>query len=380
MAVVKLNIDEFLSMASQHPVLDVRSPSEFLRAHLPGAYSLPLFSDEERKVVGTTYKKQSREAAIKIGLDYFGLKMKKMIETVEQVTGVRVESHESNLKPKISSNSESHRDDKEGQTVLVYCWRGGMRSAGVAWLLDLYGFRVYTLSGGYKSFRGWVLNSLQQEWNFKILGGYTGSGKTKALNKLEESGESVIDLEALANHKGSAFGALGTPQPSQEMFENLLASKLFEKTNGNFELAHPLADSPSVWIEDESQRIGRLNVPQAIWERMRTQPVFFLDIPFKERLNFLIEEYGKLDKGDLASGITRIHKRLGGLESKTALNCLIDGDIPGCFSILLKYYDKLYWKGLQNRTNLEALLTKIECDKVDENCNTEKLIKSNQVA
>lgn len=371
MAVLKLSIDEFLSMSSQHLVLDVRSPAEFLRAHFPGAYSLPLFTDEERKVVGTTYKQESREAAIKIGLDYFGPKMKKMIEEVERFFILRHKPTESN----------SELRTQNFKTVLLYCWRGGMRSAGVAWLLDLYGFRVYTITGGYKSFRRWVINSWDQEWNFKVLGGYAGSGKTKILKTLEQSGERVINLEEFANHRGSAFGALGqTPQPTQEMFENLLALKLFNYSIGNFEAGRHPADSPPMWIEDESQRIGSVTVPQELWQRMRSQPIFFLEIPFKERLKYLISEYGKLDKAELASSITRIQKRLGGLETKTALNSLIEDDIAGCFSILLKYYDKLYWKGLQNRNNLEALLSKIDFDRVDEHNIAEKLINSNQIA
>src|SRR5690348_9334071 len=129
MPIKKLSITEFLKLSHQHPVLDVRSPGEYSHAHIPGAYSLPLFTDEERKVVGTTYKQQSREAAIKVGLDYFGPKMRSMVEEVEKLC-----------------------EKRGGKTVLVHCWRGGMRSAGVAWLLDLYGFKVYTLVGGYKFF------------------------------------------------------------------------------------------------------------------------------------------------------------------------------------------------------------------------------------
>ncbi|MFZ1858338.1 MAG: rhodanese-like domain-containing protein, partial [Chitinophagaceae bacterium] len=135
MAIEKLHIEKFLELAKQHPVVDVRSPGEYAHAHIPGAYSLPLFTDEERKLVGTAYKQQSREQAIKIGLDFFGGKMRKMVEEVEQF-GIR--SSELN-----SANTQLKT--QHSKTVLVHCWRGGMRSAGVAWLLDLYGFKVYTL-------------------------------------------------------------------------------------------------------------------------------------------------------------------------------------------------------------------------------------------
>ena len=133
MAVEKIHIDPFLELAKQHPVLDVRSPGEFNHAYIPGAYSLPLFSDEERKIVGTAYKQESREQAIKIGLDFFGVKMRRMVEEVESVV--------KNRKWGIGAELQT----KDSRLVLVHCWRGGMRSEAVAWLLNLYGFKVYTL-------------------------------------------------------------------------------------------------------------------------------------------------------------------------------------------------------------------------------------------
>lgn len=337
MAMEKLNIEIFLKLAEQYPVIDVRSPGEFNHAQIPGAFSLPLFSDEERKVVGTAYKQQSREQAIKIGLDFFGVKMKNMVEEIEGL---------------------------KSKTVLVHCWRGGMRSGAIAWLLDMYGFKVYTLSGGYKSFRNWVLKQFEKEYNLRILGGYTGSGKTMILHDLKEKQNFVIDLEDLANHKGSAFGAIGeNPQPAQEMFENLLAADLFRKTS----------PGTVTWLEDESQRIGRLIIPNALWEKMRSSPVYFLDIPFEERLNYLVATYGNFEKDKLIESIERIQKRLGGLETKTALHLLSENNIGGCFSILLKYYDKLYLKGLHNRKNYESLLNIIPCSGVNSSINVNKL-------
>ena len=237
-----------------------------------------------------------------------------------------------------------------------------MRSAGVAWLLDLYGFQVYTIIGGYKAFRTWVLAQFGKDYKFKILGGYTGSGKTVLLKELAEQGEAVIDLERLAHHKGSAFGALGEkPQPKQEMFENLLATALHNKAD------------KTIWLEDEAQRIGSNTIPNALWPGMRSSPVYFLDIPFEERLVHIINGYGKFEKEKLADSITRIQKRLGGLEMKNALAFLETDDISGCFSILLKYYDKLYAKSLTNRENLDALLMKIPCETVQPG-NAQKLL------
>jgi len=346
MSITKIKTEEFLELASQYPVLDVRSPGEYAHAHIPGAYNLPLFTDEERKVVGTAYKQESRETAIKIGLDYFGVKMRKMVEEAEGIV-----------------NSEQH-------TVLVHCWRGGMRSAGVAWLLDLYGFKVYTLAGGYKAYRNWVLAQFEKQYPVKIIGGYTGSGKTPVLKELQRKGETIIDLEDLACHKGSAFGGFDKEQPTQEMFDNLLATTLFNTS----------AKGTEIWLEDESQRIGSVNIPHAFWKTMRAAPVYFLDIPFEERLDHITGEYGKYEKEKLVNAIMRIQKRLGGLDTKNAINFLLENNIKECFRILLQYYDKFYTKGLQNREHLDALLHKIACDTFDIKENSKKILALKTVA
>ncbi|MDB5230534.1 MAG: tRNA 2-selenouridine(34) synthase MnmH [Chitinophagaceae bacterium] len=355
MPVQKINIDEFRKLATQFPVLDVRSPGEYKKAHIPGAYSLPLFTDEERKVVGTAYKQESREKAIKIGLQYFGVKMVQMVEEAEAL----VISHKVN---KSIVNSELVNDlmindqiTNYNKTVLVHCWRGGMRSAGVAWLLDLYGFKVYSLIGGYKTYRNWCVSHWEKDFNFCLVGGYTGSGKTKVLKSLENKDEVIIDLEALACHRGSAFGSLGQPeQPSQEMYENLLAEKLATA----LEISNK--KNKMIWLEDESQRIGNINTPASLFKTMREKPVLFLDIPFEKRLEEIISSYGTFKKEELASAIERIQKRLGGLETKNALLALEENDLATCFQILLKYYDKLYLKSMKQRENWEALMFKIE--------------------
>jgi tRNA 2-selenouridine synthase len=337
MAVKKLAIVEFLELAGKYPVLDVRSPGEFDHAHIPGAHSLPLFNDEERKLVGTAYKQESREKAIKIGLDFFGKKMVPMVEAVEAL-------------------ASSKQPAAHNKAVLVHCWRGGMRSAGVAWLLDLYGFKVYTLIGGYKAYRNWVLEQFEKEYNIRIVGGYTGSAKTYVLKQLQKNNEAVVDLESLASHKGSAFGNIGLPpQPSQEMFENLLAESLSAINH----------QQSITWMEDESQRIGNVNIPTPLFRYMRTQPVLFLDIPFEERLDHLVREYGKLDKEKMVNAIIRIQKRLGGLETKNAIGFMIEGDIKESFRILLKYYDKWYEKSLQARENWEQLVSRVNATNCD---------------
>jgi tRNA 2-selenouridine synthase len=343
MPVQRISIEEFLALATLNPVFDVRSPGEYTHAQMPGACSLPLFSDEERKVVGTAYKKQGKQKAIKLGLDFFGPKMRTMVEDVEKT---------------IASGKYP-----ENKKILVHCWRGGMRSSSVAWLLDFYGFEVYTLAGGYKAYRNWVIDQFEKNYDINILGGYTGSGKTTILHELISKNQRVINLEKLANHKGSAFGGIGQgEQPTQEMFENLLATALHNNASDYF------------WLEDESQRIGRIHIPQPFWLQMRTKPVFFIDIPFEERLQYIVQEYGSCNKESMQLSIERIQKRLGPLETKTALASLQNDEIQDCFAILLHYYDKHYTKGLHNRENFESQLNKIPCLHVDSIANAQKLV------
>ncbi len=345
MAVQSLKPKEFLSYSSLSPILDVRSPGEYRHAHIPGAISLPLFNDKERAIVGTAYKQESREAAIKLGLDYFGSKMRNMVEEAENFI-------------KAGPNPSE-------KTILIHCWRGGMRSGAVAWLLDLYGFKVYTLEGGYKAYRNWVLAQFEKSYSFNILGGNTGSGKTYILLNMRKKGHHIIDLEGLANHKGSAFGNIGMPeQPGPEMFENMLAKELFYQSDGG----------NTIWLEDESQRIGNVHIPVALWQTMRTSPVYFLKIPFDERLKFLIKEYGILEKERLVNAIIRIRKRLGGLETKNAISFLIEDNVEEAFRILLHYYDKFYNRSLQNRSDWEKLVHYIPCIDVDENKNYHLII------
>lgn len=347
MGIEKIPVEQFVQLSQVHKVIDVRSDAEYAHAHIPGASSIPLFNDEERAVVGTIYKQQSRENAIKKGLEIFGPKMKDMLLRAELLI------------------KESNPNNK---TVLVHCWRGGMRSAAVAWLLDLYGFKVFTLIGGYKAFRNWALKEFTQEHPFQILGGNTGSGKTIVLQSLKDMNEAVVDLEGLAGHKGSAFGNIGLPkQPSQEMFENKLAIAI----KGERE-KYP---EKNIWLEDESQRIGTVNIPQEMWIHMRKSEIVFLDIPFTSRLDYLVATYGALDKESLKDAILRIQKRLGGLETKTAVAALEELNFHGCFDVLLKYYDKQYRKGLENREEPKPNIEMVLAENVNDMDNAKLIIK-----
>ena len=359
MAVQKIDIDNFIietsasigSSLRSSITIDVRSPAEFEHAHIPHALNLPLFDNEQRALIGTTYKKQSREAAIKVGLPLFGAKMLPMIETVEAW-----------IKDRQKEN------DLTKPTIYVHCWRGGMRSAAVAWLLDLYGYKVIQLTGGYKAYRNWVLAQFTIPYSLKVLGGYTGSGKTEILHALQEKNYAVIDLEGLAHHKGSAYGAIGQlPQPSQEMFENIIAEKLLEVNK----------KQKSIWIEDESQRIGTVLIPTPLFHLMRNSTCYFMTIPFEQRLNFIVEGYGSFDQKSLIEATMRIQKRLGGLETKTAIDFITAGALKEAFSILLKYYDKWYEKNAKNEVLPTIELIPVSSEMVDPVHNASLLEKLN---
>ena len=305
------------------PLLDVRTPLEFAQGHVPGAFNLPIFSNEERVQVGTTYKQQSREDAILLGFDLTGPKWSGFIREALLIA-----------------------PDKR---IAVQCWRGGMRSGAMAWALGLYGFEVYTIAGGYKSYRRWALDQFEKPWRLTILGGLTGSGKTKILHELKTRGEQVIDLEDLAQHQGSAFGTMNRlVQPTQEQFENDFAC-----------LLHKQDPARAIWVEDESLTIGKRVIPGAFWKNMRSSQLIKLEVPDDMRIAALVEEYGKLDCDFLIECTTRVRKRLGPEQTKHAIAAINEGRMADFIRLLLVYYDKNYDKGLGKRS-LERIFS-IEC-------------------
>lgn len=305
-------IADFLTTAAG-PILDVRAPAEYAQGHIPGALSLPLFTDEERARIGTTYKQVNPDKAVLLGLDFFGPKMRMMVEQAKKLA--------------------------PGQEVRLHCWRGGMRSGAVLWLLELGGLHVNLLDKGYKEFRQWALAEIARPRQLRVLGGYTGSGKTAVLHELARRGEPVLDLEKLASHQGSSFGSLDQPaQPTQEQFENDLAVAL---------AALP-ADRP-IWVEDESRTIGTLAVPGALFAQMQAAPLLVLDVPQSARVQYLAADYGRHQAGELANAVLRLRKRLGGLVTKEALGAIADNDMPRMVELVLAYYDKTYGYGLAGR-------------------------------
>ena len=295
-----------------------------------------MFSDEERARIGTAYKQVSQEKAVLLGLDFFGPNMSRMVKQAKKLA-----------------------PDKK---VRLHCWRGGMRSGAVLWLLELAGFEVQLLDKGYKDYRPAVMAEFARPRDLRVLGGLTGSGKTEVLHELARLGEPVLDLEGLACHKGSSFGAIGQPEaPTQEQFENNLAQAL---------LALP-TDRP-VWVEDESLQIGRLTIPKTFFEQMRQAPLFVLEVPRAARVSYLAQEYGSQDPALLAEAVQRLSKRLGGLATTEALDAIATGHMARMVELVLDYYDKTYGYGLSKKVN--SAVIPVPVDAVDAAANAERVL------
>ncbi|MCX6294987.1 MAG: tRNA 2-selenouridine(34) synthase MnmH [Bacteroidetes bacterium] len=333
-----ININEFLKLSETNPIVDVRTPAEFVQGHIIGAHNLPLFTNEERILIGTLYKKEGKQPAILKGLEVVGPKLHEYVKDAIKL-------------------------NKTG-TFLVHCWRGGMRSSSMAWFLETYGFKCITLKGGYKNYRKHVLESFLQPKNILILGGKTGTGKTIVLHELFKQKEQIIDLEKIAHHKGSSFGSLGEEdQLSQEHFENELSfhlSKIDPKKN--------------CWIENESRMIGKNILPIGLWEQMQKAIVVSINLPIEERVNYLAKEYGKFDKKLLIAATERIGKRLGGQHVKRAISALEEGDHKTAFEICLVYYDKTYNYGEEQRAKEKII--QLEFEKMEVETIAKEIIKA----
>jgi tRNA 2-selenouridine synthase len=302
-------------------LIDVRSPSEHAKGHWPGAVNVPLFSDAERAEVGTAYKQEGRRAAIHHGLAISGPKMARLAAQLDALSG--------------------------DHPPRIYCWRGGMRSASVAWLAALLDLQPRVLDGGYKSYRHWVLNQFEQQWPLKLMGGRTGTGKTDLLLALRQQGVSVVDLEGLANHRGSSFGGLGQPpQPSTEHYENLLAEQLdgFRRINAS-----------SIWLEAESIQVGRCRIPAALFKQMQQAPVLEIRRSLDERIEQLVAVYGRQGQEALAAATQRISRRLGPQRTSKALQAIDREDWAAACEATLDYYDRCYDRELERCPERQSL-------------------------
>ena len=270
-----------LNRAGFDEIIDVRSPTEFAEDHVPGAISLPVLSDNERAEVGTIYKQGSPFEARKIGAAL--------------------------IARNISRHLETHFADKpRDYRPLVYCWRGGQRSRSMAIILSQIGWRAETLEDGYKQYRRLVVKLLYDgeagsfafRGQFVLIDGNTGTGKTRLLSALAEAGAQVIDLEGIGRHRGSVFGALAEAQPSQKAFDSGIAAQL-----AGFDPQRP------VFLEAESNRIGRLTLPKMLWQEMCRSPRIGIEAGLPARARYLVREYA-----DVAADLGLLLERIGKLK------------------------------------------------------------------
>ena len=307
-----LTVDAFL--AAGGPLVDVRSPGEFDQGHIPQAINLPLFSDGQRAQVGICYKQQGRQAAVLLGLALVGPRLQELAQGLSALA-------------------------QPGQPLRLHCWRGGMRSSSMAWLASSLELPVVLLDGGYKAFRRWVLASFERPLPLLLVAGRTGTGKTDLLQALAQRGQAVVDLEGLANHRGSSFGGLGmAPQPSSEHYENLLAAALLA-----------LQGCSPIWLEAESAQVGRCRIPGALWRQMGEAPAIEIQRSQQERVGQLVATYGPHGQEALGAAIARISRRLGPQRSAAALAAIDSSDWAGACAQMLDYYDRCYDHELTQR-------------------------------
>ncbi len=310
-------------LAPPGPILDVRSPAEFAQGHIPGATNLPLFSDAERAEIGTLYKQEGRQAAVLKGLSLVGPRL-------EVLAAALLEAADLGRAEKLAAAPT--QEQFAGPVLRIHCWRGGMRSASVAWLARQLDLPVVLLEGGYKAYRRWVLALFERPWPLHLLGGRTGSGKTDLLLALRDRGVAVLDLEGRAHHRGSSFGALGLPpQPSSEHYENLLAADLSS-----------LQGAAQIWLEAESSQVGRCRIPAGLWRQMQAAPALAVQRPLEQRVAQLVAIYGQQDPTALAEATQRIAKRLGPQRTALALEAIAAGDWAAACQPMLDYYDRCY--------------------------------------
>jgi len=312
------------------PLIDVRSPSEYYKGHMPNSINIPLFDNDERSIIGTIYKKQGRDKAVIEGLKF----LEKKIDFLLDNLFTNIESHK--IIPGIKNNELSIR---------IYCSRGGMRSQSISWLLEKYKFNTITLKGGYKTYRRWILDSFSKKWNIVIIGGKTGTGKTRLLSLLEKYKYQTIDLEGFACHRGSTFGGLGMrKQPSNEQFENIIAEKL-----------NSFKCSNNIFVEAESANIGKCRIPHEFFNQMNKSRRIEILRSESNRLDELIDTYSVFKKEELQESLLRIKKRLGPQRTKIALESINNEKWDLVCRSVLDYYDKCYEFEKVGKTNIKLL-------------------------
>ena len=317
-------VTDFRNLTS--PIIDVRSPIEYSQGHWPGAINIPLFSDSEREIIGKIYKKESRLKAILNGLKATLPNITKFLEII------------------LKSTEEYEKGKK---SLRIYCWRGGMRSSAFAWLARTIGIKTYLLKGGYKNYRKWVLNQFEADLPIRLLGGKTGTRKTDLLKQINNENIYVIDLEGIANHRGSSFGSLGMGrQPSTQQFENILAESLNKFKESN---------AIEIWIEAESPNLGKCRIPNSLYTKMKKAPILEIIKTKDERVENLVNIYSQNSQNQLKEAVNRISKRLGPQRTKEALDAIKKKEWSKACIAMLDYYDRCYQYELEKTKNINSI-------------------------
>lgn len=326
-----LPIFNFLKQSVGHVIIDVRAPIEFKKGHIANAINVPLFEDIERAEIGTLYKQQGKDIAVTRGLEIVS---PKLVPFVNQVK-------------KLSSSKK----------IFVYCFRGGMRSNSFAWLMNTSGLDATILEGGYKNYRNHVLNYFEREKKLVVLGGMTGSGKTDLLKNIKHDNFQIIDLEAIANHKGSAFGSINEEkQNPQQVFENNL-----------FYALNLLDEDKHILVEDESQSIGFNKIPRGFWFQMKKAPIIKLEVPFELRVQKLVQDYTTTNIEALKICIKKIEQNLGTQNANLCLNYLDENNLTEVARLTLKYYDKAYSFTYNKKTSQQIIPLVLDTMNIEEN-------------
>ena len=324
----KTTLKEFRNLKGL--LIDLRSPDEYYKGHMPNSINIPLFNNDERAFIGKKYKNAGRDKAVFEGLKIVEKKFDQLIGDIVSENKKYINKTKS---PLMSSQ------------LKFYCARGGMRSISISWLLEKIGYKSFKLEGGYKSYRNWVLNSFQDDRNITLIGGKTGTGKTKILKNLMSHNYQVIDLEYLANHRGSSFGGLGmTCQPSNEQFENLLAEKLLR-----------FSKSKTIYIEAESANIGSCRIPNELFKQMKNAKRIEIIQSKKNRISELIRTYSVFPDNELKNSVKKISKRLGPQRTKRAIEAIGSKNWEDVCNAVLDYYDKCYDYELANNLNVNII-------------------------
>jgi tRNA 2-selenouridine synthase len=314
--------EQVFKLLQEHILIDVRSPKEYLKGHIPSAYNVPLLLDDQRALVGTIYKQQGKQQAISRALEFVEPQLERYAQKVKEIS--------------IANSTAS---------LIVYCWRGGMRSKSFGMFLARCGYSVYQMIGGQKAYKAYVRKQAELPYKFIVLGGKTGCGKTRILQELKKQGEQVLDLELLAGHRGSSFGGLGKPQqPTQEQFIINCFSMLAQ--------CNP---QRSIWVEKESYKIGDLSTPYELWRQLQKAPVLYIDRPQEERITLLLEEYGAYEPENLKTCTLSLSKKIGSAQAKKLCQLIDEKKYEEVIRQLIIYYDKLYDYSLQKSKNLNVM-------------------------